>query len=196
MLTIVKGADLSKLLMAADGKKTGPLQVTLMTGSSALSSAAVPQGPCKSSGAAKADTDLLSSYSRSEALAENVAWHKQARENEIRMSWFLRGEAGIAMVCTADLSAYKVTTSREVYNHASQTTKTRELSHAQILTLGKLIKNLPASAKPPEIKNLILVSVVERGQPKTYLYNRMDPPRDIIRLYDLTGAYLDTEPVP
>jgi hypothetical protein len=100
------------------------------------------------------------------------------------------------MVCTADLSAYKVTTSREVYNHASQSNKTRELSHAQVLTLTKLVKSLPPSAKTPEPKNLILVSVIEKGQSKTYLYNRLDPPRDIIRLYDLTGAYLDTDRMP
>jgi len=64
------------------------------------------------------------------------------------------------------------------------------------MTLSKLVKSLPSSAKTPELKNLILVSVVEKGQAKTYSYNRLDPPRGIIRLYDLTGAYLDTDPVP
>src|SRR5262245_14198883 len=139
------------------------------------------------------DADPLSTYPRSDALAANLAWHKQVGENAIRMSWFLRGDPGIAMVCTADLSSYKVTTSREVYNHASQSTKTREVSHAQVMTLGELAKSLPASAKTPELKNLLLVSVSEKGKVKTFLYDRSAPPRDIIRLYDLTGAYLGKE---
>ena len=167
-----------------------------LAGLSAMSSATEIQEPVESSDAAKGDTDPLSAYPRSEAFAENVTWHKQVGKNEIRMSWFLRGEPGIAMVCTAELSKSKVTTSREVYNHASQSTKTRELSHAQVLTLSKLVKSLPPAAKSPELKNLILVSIVENGKAKTYLYNRLDPPRDIIRLYDLTGAYLDTDQVP
>lgn len=138
-------------------------------------------------------TDLLDTYPRSDAFTANVAWHKQVGENEIRMSWFLRGDPGIAMACTADLSSSRVTTSREVHNHASQSTKTRELSHAQVETLRMLARNLPASAKPPKLNNLILVSVSEKGKVRTYLYERSAPPGDIIRLYDVTGAYLGTE---
>jgi hypothetical protein len=160
------------------------------------SSAPLPAEPGKSSDAGKGDADALSAFPHSEAFAANVAWHKQFRENEIRMSWFLRGEPGITIVCTAELSKSKVTTSREVYDNASQSRKTRELSDAQVLTLRKLAKNLPPSAKAPELKYLVLVSVSEKGKAKTYLYNRLDLPRDIIRLYDLTGAYLDTDPVP
>jgi hypothetical protein len=146
--------------------------------------------------ASTGDADPLSAYARSEAFAANIAWHKQVGENEIRMSWFIRGEASAAMVCTADMSSYRVTTSLEVYDFAVQNIERRKLSHVQVLTLSKLVKSLPPSAKTPELKNLILVSVVEKGQPKTYLYNRLEAPRDIIRLYDLTGAFLDTEPVP
>jgi hypothetical protein len=160
--------------------------------SAAATSAPRPQEPDKPSEAA----NLLSAYPRSQAFAENVAWHKHVGNNEIRMSWFLGGDPGVAMVCTADLAANKVTTSREVHDHASQSSKTRELSDAQVLTLNNLIKNLPPSAKGPELKNLILVSVVEKGQAKTYLYDRLNLHQDIVRLHDLTGAYLSTDPVP
>lgn len=140
--------------------------------------------------------DPLSQYPQSEAFAENVAWHKQVGEKEVRMSWFLRGEPSIAMVCTAHLSKYEVTTSREVHDHASQGAETRKLSHSQILTLRKLVKSLPPSPVVPELKNLILVSVSGKEQAKTHLYNRIDLPRDIIRLYDVTGAYVETHPTP
>jgi hypothetical protein len=36
------------------------------------------------------------------------------------------------------------------------------------------------------------VSVRIDGRVKTYRYNRLDAPREVIRLYDLTGAYLAT----
>ena len=131
----------------------------------------------------------------SDAFASNIRWHKQVGENEVRLSWFLRGEPGIAMVCTADLSESTAALARRVYERGTQAARTHVLSRAQVLTLRKLVKSLTPSIKMPEVKNLILVSVLDEGQAKMYLYNRLDPPRDIIRLYDLTGAYLSTDPV-
>jgi hypothetical protein len=158
---------------------------------------AVSSAPCNGpEQPATGDADPLNAYPRSDAFADNVAWHKKVGENEIRMSWFLHGDPKVAMVCTADLSKYKVTTSREVYDWASQNYKTSELSDEQVRVLRKLAKSLPASAKAPALENLVLVSVSEEEKAKTYLYNRMDLPRDIVRLYDLTGAYVDTEPLP
>ena len=109
------------------------------------------------------------------------------------MSWFLHGESGCAMVCTANPTTSKVVTAREVYEHATQSKLTRKLRRAQALTLRKLVEKLPPSAKQPELKNLILVSISKKGQTKTYLYDRLDMPRDIVRLYDVTGAYVLTE---
>jgi hypothetical protein len=138
------------------------------------------------------EANPLDAYPKSDALAANLAWHKQTAENEIWTSWFLHGKPGIAMICTANLNTYQVMTSREVYNHASQSTKTRELSHAQALTLAKLVKNLPASAKAPELENLLLVSIRDNDKVKTFRYDRSNLPPEIVRLFDLTGAYLDT----
>jgi hypothetical protein len=139
------------------------------------------------------DMHPLTAYPPSDALSANIAWHKQTGENEIRTSWFLHGTPGIAMVCTADLLSSKVTTSREVYERGSQAIKTRELSHSQVITLTELIKHLAASAGAPELKNLLLVSVRQHENVETHLYDRSAPPQDIIRLYDLSGAYLGTE---
>ena len=124
------------------------------------------------------DADPLSTYPRSDALRQPCLAQAGRRKRDPHVV-VPRGDPGIAMVCTADLSSDKVTTSREVYDHASQSTKTRELSHAQVMTLGELAKSLPVSAKTPELKNLLLVSVSEKGKVKTFLYDRSAPPRDI-----------------
>jgi hypothetical protein len=150
--------------------------------------------PSQESGKSSGEADLLDAYPHSDAFAANVAWHKQVGKNEILMSWFLDGNPRVAMICTVNLSASKVTSYRDVYDWAIQATKTHELTHPQLLTLSKLVKNLPPSAKTPELKNLLLVSVVEKGQAKTYVYNRSALPQDAIRLCDITGAYPDPAP--
>ena len=139
------------------------------------------------------EADPLSAYPQTGPFASNVDWHKGVGENEVRMSWFLRGDPGIALVCTANPTTYKVVTAREVYAHATQSETTRKLSDAQAGTLGNLIKQLPPSAKQPELKNLIIVTISKKGKATTYLYDRLDMPRDIVRLYDVTGAYVDSE---
>ncbi len=147
----------------------------------------------KSSAAVPQKADPLAAYPQSPAFIANVAWLKEVGRNQIRTSWFFGGGPSVAMVCTADLSASTVATAREVYDHATQNTKQRQLSEAQVLTLGKLIQNLPPSAKVPDLENLILVSVPQaNGQAEVFLYDRSHPPAAILRLYDLTGAYLQT----
>ena len=141
------------------------------------------------------EADPLSAYPQTEAFATNNDWHKAVGENEVRMSWFLNGSPTIAMVCTANPTKYKVVTARKVHEWATQSEMTRKLSDAQAGTLGNLIKHLPPSAEQPELENLIAVTILQKGQATTYLYDRLDMPRDIVRLYDITGAYINTEPV-
>ena len=134
---------------------------------------------------------LLSTYPPSDAFTENLAWHKASSKNEIRMSWFLRGNAGVAMVCAANASTGKASMSREVYEGGSQSAKIHQMSDSQVLTLGKLVKKLPPSKAKPEFKNLVLLSVAEHGQVRTYLYDRLDLPRNIVRIYEVTGAHIE-----
>ena len=141
------------------------------------------------------DADPLSTYPQTEAFASNVDWHIGVGEHEVRMSWFLHGSPGVAMVCTANPITSRVVTAREVYEHATQSEMTRKLSDAQAATLGNLIKQLPPSAKQPKLENLIVVTILKKGLATTYLYDRLDMPQEIVRLYDVTGAYVDTAPV-
>lgn len=142
------------------------------------------------------ESDSPGAYPHSGAFKANIAWHKRVGNNEIRMSWFLRGDVNIAMICKVDLTTSKVSTSREVHDWASQCTKTRELSREQTRILSKLTESLPPSAEAPELNKLVLVSVTERGRAKTYRYDRLHLPQEVVRLYDLTGAELPAHSEP
>ncbi len=144
--------------------------------------------PVKAVKATSAKRDLFEAYPRSDALDATVTWHRETGEDQLRMTWFLHGEPQVAMRCLVDLSKYQVTTFRDVYDHAIQSAKTRELSHSQALTIGELLRDLPSSEHRPALKDLLTVSFVEDGKQSLRLYDRSKLPRETLRLYDLTGA--------
>lgn len=132
----------------------------------------------------------------SPAFRANLGWHRAGKTNEIRMSWFLKGDLGTSMLCTADLSKYEVMTVREVHDWAHQNYKTRKLSHAQVLTLRNIAKALPKSIQPTQVDNIVIVSVGEAEDRKLHIYDRFSLPRDIVRIYDVTGAWISTDDKP
>jgi hypothetical protein len=144
-------------------------------------------------GEAKEDEQTLEALSESPAFRANLDWHRAGEAKELRTSWFLRGQPNIAMLCAADLSKYEVMTVREVHNWAHQSHKTRKLSHAQVMTLTKLCKALPQSIRPKQVNHIVIVSVGAGKDRKLHVYDRRALPAQIVRLYDLTGAYIATE---
>jgi hypothetical protein len=149
-----------------------------------------PQRPKQS--AVEKPADPLKDAPRSEAFEANLNWHRQVAENEVRLSWFLRGEAGIAMICKIDLSRAESFYAREVHDHATQAAHVQKLGQYQTVTIRKVMKGLPPSAQRPALADLLLVTVREKGQPVTRVYNRCHLPLEIVRLYDISGAYVDT----
>ena len=141
-------------------------------------------------GAQGEEVDDLSQYPSSPAFDANADWHRNVDQHEIRLSYFLDGDRRVAMRCVANLSSYQVETHREVYDHATQASKTRRLSHAQVLTLRELTRHLSASDAKPELANLLTVSLVEGETRRVITFDAAKPPAAVIRLYDLTGAYL------
>jgi RNA polymerase sigma factor (sigma-70 family) len=139
------------------------------------------------------DGDPPVAFPPSEALTANLNWHNQTRADEIRMSWFLRGDPSIALLCRIDLAKGKVHTERDVFQQARQSTKTHEPTQAQLKTLRDLAKRLPMSQRNLDRNKAVLVSVVQKDKAETFFYNRLDLPGTIQRLYDLSGASLDTE---
>jgi RNA polymerase sigma factor (sigma-70 family) len=129
----------------------------------------------------------------SEALTANRNWHNETKADEIRMSWFLRGDPRITLLCLIDLAKGEVHTEREVFQQSRQSTKTHEPTRAQLNIMRDLVKSLPMSQKNLDLNNVVLVSVAPKDKAQTYFYNRLALPGTIQRLYDLSGAPLDIE---
>ena len=129
----------------------------------------------------------------SPAFRATIQWHRAGKSAEIRMSWFLHGSPGIAMLCSADLMKHEVMTVREVYDWASQSLKRRGLDDAQVLMLRDLGNTLPRSTQPKAVQNIVIVSAGAAGDRCLNVYDRRSLPREIRRLYDLTGAYIVTD---
>ncbi|OHB74215.1 MAG: hypothetical protein A2Z34_10300 [Planctomycetes bacterium RBG_16_59_8] len=134
----------------------------------------------------------LESLNDSPAYRENLFWHRDGKEKEIRMSWFSRGDPGIVMRCAVNLNTYEVMTVRHVHDWAEQSHETRKLSDAQVLALTGIGDALPKSIRPWGVYHLVIVSVGESRDRKLYVYKRYELPPEIVRLYDLTGAYIYT----
>jgi len=79
---------------------------------------------------------------------------------------------------------------REVHDHATQSTKTRPLSHSQVLTSRALMKRLIAPDAKPALENLLIVSLMLGEERRLLAFDATKPPPAVMRLYDLTGAYL------
>jgi RNA polymerase sigma factor (sigma-70 family) len=139
------------------------------------------------------DVDPPAGFPPSEALTANLVWHNETKADEIRMSWFLRGDPGIALLCRIDLAKGKVHMERDVFQHGRQSTKTHEPTQAQLNLLRDLVKALPMSQKNLDLNNVVLVSTAQEDKAQTHFYSRLDLPGTIQRLYDLSGASLDIE---
>jgi RNA polymerase sigma factor (sigma-70 family) len=139
------------------------------------------------------DVDPPVALPPSAALTANLNWHNDTKVNEIRMSWFLRGDPGIVLLCRIDLAKGEVHTEREVFQQARQSTKTHEPTQAQLNIMRDLVKSLPMSQKNLDLNNVVRVSVAQKGKAQTYSYNRLDLPGTIQRLCDLSGASLDVD---
>jgi hypothetical protein len=135
----------------------------------------------------------LESLNDTPAFRANLDWHRAGKAEEIRTSWFHDGRPAVAMLCVADLRRYEVVTLREVHESATQNLETRKLSHAQVLTLTALSKELPKSIEPKQVDHLVIVSIGEGKDRELHVYDRRALPAQIVRLYDLTGANVATE---
>jgi hypothetical protein len=109
--------------------------------------------------------------------------------NEIRCIWFLDDKPNVGMMMTLSLRDYTVFTAREVYNWATQAVETRKLTHPQVLSLQKIVEQLPASDGKVEFRRAVSVSIRRGGKVEVFHYDRQHAPAIIQRLYDIGGGY-------
>lgn len=109
-------------------------------------------------------------------------------EAEIRCLWFLRDSIGIGMIMTIDLREATVYTERDVFNHAHQNSRNREMSHEQTVIAQELLLNLPATAADVAFAEGIHISFWRDKKLQTLTYSKKATPLNVRRLYDVGGG--------
>ncbi|HEY1053069.1 MAG TPA: hypothetical protein VGE39_25035 [Prosthecobacter sp.] len=113
-------------------------------------------------------------------------------EREVRCLWFLENRAGVGMMMTLNLKESRVDTVRDVYSHAKQNQKERELSHVQITIVEEVLPKLPpAPAGETEFAKGLHIAFWKAGKPCLISYPKNAVPRLVQRLYDIGGGYGD-----
>src|SRR5436853_3003886 len=82
---------------------------------------------------------VLAAYPKSDAFAAAVRRNAGVKATEVRLTWFLQGQANVAMVCTADFQTLKVISVREVHDWASQNSQRHVMTEAQGAEVAKLV---------------------------------------------------------
>ena len=109
--------------------------------------------------------------------------------NEIRCLWFHDDTATVGIVMQLNLADYSVRDYRDVYNWAHQGGGDRKMSHPQLLTLQKIIGDLPPSDKKADYRWSVFVAVRRDGKVEVFQYDRRRVPPIVQRIYDLGGGY-------
>lgn len=110
--------------------------------------------------------------------------------DQIRCVWHLGGY-GAGMVMEIDLKNSTVFTDTKVVNWADQNTGTRKLSRYQIITLKEIMDKMPESTAPDLSLKCVSISFQHEGKVEIRRYFRSNLPRDIQRIYDIGGDYID-----
>ena len=110
-------------------------------------------------------------------------------ENEIRCLWFHDDTTVVGMVMQVNLADYSVRDYRDVFDWAKQGGVPHMISHPQLLTLRKIISDLPPSDKKADYRWSVFVAVRRNGKVEVFQYDRRRVPSVVRRIYDLGGGY-------
>jgi len=109
--------------------------------------------------------------------------------NEIRCLWFRQDNIKVGEIMSFNLRDQAVHTARWIWYSAIQATETHKLTQAQLLSLQKIVEQLPVSDGRVELKRTVSVSTRVGGNLKVFHYDRRHAPAVILRLYDIGGGY-------
>lgn len=112
-------------------------------------------------------------------------------ENQIRCVWFVNDAPYMGMLMEIDVQESKVYTVREVFNHALQNAKTREMSHYQTVVAQELLPGLPASTPGVPFAEGLHLSFWQGKKLHTVTYSKKAVPLLVQRLYDVGGGPAD-----
>ena len=92
------------------------------------------------------------------------------------------------------MSKSETMTVREVYAWAHQSQQTRKLSHSQVETLKTLAAQMPDSASADSRVDLVYIAYFANDSASIKKYLRRELPREVQRIYDIGGGYINTSP--
>lgn len=124
-------------------------------------------------------------------LEHFTSYLSKCPKNEIRCLWFVDDRVSVGMLMQIQLQESKVYTVREVFNHALQNQKTREMSHYQIVVAQELLPGLPASTPGVPFAEGLHLSFWLGKKLHTVTYSRKAVPLLVQRLYDVGGGAAD-----
>jgi hypothetical protein len=141
---------------------------------------------------------IVRSYPKSEALSHFARLHRYrvpASQPLVTMSAFRHGGPGVANRCEVDPDG-TVYTVRDCYNWAFQCQHYWQMPAHMVEDISAALAELPEEDGTPPLDRLLLVSHRQGRRWVTRVYDRAKPPPAVRRIYETTGAQLDTSPVP
>ena len=105
------------------------------------------------------------------------------------------GKPGTFMECEVG-SEGQVHEVRHVYDWAYQGSDWRQMPQATLGKLKETVRNLPKRDADPQREHVLILSHRDGDRWITRVFDRTAPPAEVRKLYELTKAYLSTDPVP
>lgn len=124
-------------------------------------------------------------------LEHFTGYLSECPENEIRCLWFVNDMPHVGMIMEIDVQESKVYTVRDVFSHALQNQKTREMTHYQIVAAREILPGLPASTSGVPFAEGLHISFWLGKKLHTVTYSRKAVPLLVQRLYDVGGGPAD-----
>jgi len=113
----------------------------------------------------------------------DAKWHLE-RGHFIVVSWFVKDESRVAVVCMAD-NFGKAQVLRNIYKWSTKNQKEFRLEESKLLALKKLIQKMPKENKPKTRTNLLAVSYRNGMKWNVLQYDKTNIPSEIKSILDL-----------
>jgi len=121
--------------------------------------------------------------------------HLKARDNGVRMTWFIHGKPQVAMICDVNMDNGRVYTAREVYEWATQGAQWgTHLDEEGVRIVGGIARDLPPSEKAVDSRYSVLLSAPAANGRVLRIYDRRRLPDKIARLYEIVEAHIGYYP--
>jgi hypothetical protein len=140
--------------------------------------------------------DLFAQYPKSDALESTARSHAYqegltASLLVLYSTWFLDGDPRVAMQTRINASG-EVYMVRSVFDWANQAATNWQLTQESLESLLATIQQLPKSAQSVPLVSVVVVTFQHDGKWQTRLYDRRQPPNELITINKLAHSVIDS----